>query len=397
MSSAAIFDLGIRLRAAETGTVKARLAGTPFVPVAPTVALDVTAAGQVTVQFDGGAPTVGKGPQALAPLAALVPTGAADEDRPMRTLAVTSRGVLRRAISLASQLAPSDPLFAVGSLLAWWNERLDHPDTQAALCVVDACRVRWVTGEHPDAERQFVTWLRWLGVDDAGTGAVLQVAALLRAGTPIGGLLAKDGSVNSDDRWAWSQLGRAVAGGFDWRAGDSQTRQVLGLLTRNTSSEVRERQLLNDSVWQARGRWEGTTVRGVVTTTGVYIGVQSRQTECKFKIGRMLVLRSSRRDADGNRIVARVMVDKMNTDPATGMLSVTVRALSKKYQGLTGLLVEDDRVLLLPEELTHAQQVRKRQTVQRSLAKPHWTRPGKAVPARVERDVPLDVIVAAHG
>lgn len=396
--STAIFDLGARLRAAQTGQVQPRLHHTPLVPAAPLVALDVTADGTVTVQFAGQAPQTGTGPAGLAPLVALVPRETTDVDRPMHTVAVAERAVLRRAKNLAAKVPVSDPaLLQVGALLSWWSERLDHPDTQAAVVVPSACRARWVTGEHPDRERRMDTWLDWLDVDATGTAAVVAVMALLRDGTPLPGMVDKAGKINGDDRWAWSQLGRAVGKDRNWNVGDSQRRQVLGLLTRSSSAEVRERQLLNDPAWQARGRWDGTAVRGTVTHVGVTAKVRSAQTDCKLKPGRPLQLVGFRRDAEGRTLGLKVVAEAIEVDAASGEVTMVVRALNRSKAGLLAMFVVGDDALLLPDEVTAAQQIRKRQTVETNLSRPHWTRQGAGKASRTSRDVPLDVIAAAHG
>ena len=398
MSSTAIFDLGARLRAATTGTVQPRLEHTPLVAAAPLVALDVTADGTVTVQFPGQAPQTGSGVQGLAPLVPLVPRETSDSDRPMRTVAVAERAVLRRALGLAAKVPTSDPaLRQVGALLSWWLQRLDHPDTQAAIVVPKACQTRWVTGEHPDRERRMDVWCDWLGVDATGTDAVLQVVALLRDGTPLPGVVDENGGINGDDRWAWTQLGRAVGKGHEWNVGDSQRGQVLGLLTRSSSAEVRERQLLNDPAWQARGRWDGTAVRGVVTHVGATAKVRSVQTDCKLKPGRPLQLVGFRSDAEGRRLGLVVVAESIEVDAASGEITMVVKPLSRSKAGLLAMFVVGDDALLLPDEVTSAQQIRKRQTVELNLSMPHWTRQGAERPVRAGRDVPLDVLVAAHG
>lgn len=398
MSSTTVFDLGLRLRAATTGDVQPRLQGTPFAPVAPMVAVDASPDGTVTVHHDGHAPTSGHGADGLRPLIPLVPRETSDTERPMVTLVVRSRSVVRKLLDHARTITPAaDPgLFTVGALLAWWEERLDHPDTQAAIVVPDACRQRWATGEHPDTERDLDTWVDWLHIDQPTiTGAALAAARLLRTGTPLPGTLDSDGRQTNDDRWSWSQLGRSVGAGRDWRSRDSQTRQVLGLLTRNTSAEAHDRRLLNDVAWQARGRWDGTAVHGQVTAVGTTATIRSHQTDCKLKVGRPIELVGFRDDADGRRLGLPVVATGLDTDPTSG--EVTVQALNRSKAGLLAMFVVGDQALLLPSEVAPASQIRKRRTVSDNLQRPHWTRTGSAAPSRVARDVPLDVIVAAHG
>lgn len=391
-----MFDLGIRLKAHQTGQLQPRLTGTPWVAAYPLVALDVDGK-TVTVQHAGGEPMTGTGAAGFAPLIQLVPEEGNVDNRPVHTLVVRNRRVVTDALGL---LADTDGIPAgVGLLLRWWDQRLAMPDSQAAVAVIAACKQRWVTGEHLQAEADLSTWARWFDVPTVGvatTGVLLTLAAKVRTGPPLDGVYDGSATLTSGDGWAWRRLARDVSAGWHAKQRDPRAREAMTLLAANRSVEQFDQVLREDPVWQARSRWEGTVVTGTVGRVGTSVTVVSHQTECKYRVGQTLQLRSSRRDADGAPTVVTVEVETLTVDRTSGAVSLTVRGQTRKDVGRMALLRPTDDALLLPRPSSPAARGREAATVAGRLAQDHWVQTGQAGPT-VRRDVPLDVIVAAHG
>lgn len=274
MSAAVVFDLGLRLRASAEGTVQPRLSAPVVSPCGPLIAVHVQGRHTVTVHRAGQAATTAPGLDGIAQLAPWVPT--ADSEPPC--LVVADRSQLDKLRTIAQQLHPDHEHFHVGALIEWWTERSHHPGARSIVCITDACRQRWVTGEAPASESDLDVWRRWLRVDAENTDALLGMVRLLSTGaTP-------SWARTDDDEFSWKRLATAVANQRDWRLRDGIARASAGFRARCDSADRFARNLLDDPTWAQRERFSGTVVDARVIEQWPVVA-STTQTSCRHRPG----------------------------------------------------------------------------------------------------------------
>lgn len=258
--SAEAFDLGLRLRAAHTGTVTPRLLHST-IPAAPhTLAVRATTtphAVTVTCAAPGHAPRTASGPAALDLLGTHGVTITADSP----TQIITDTPATAHALARLATTAPrtGDPA-AVAAHLAYTLDRNDFPDHRAGYLLTDACRTRWATGTTPDAEHNPDLWRAWLHLPD-GLDGLHTAHTLLTNSLPLP-LLA---TLTESATYAWIAAQNRHTSGYDWRAPETPARAALALFDRCTAAELWEAALLDDPIWRMRAAHTGHIAHGTLT------------------------------------------------------------------------------------------------------------------------------------
>jgi len=381
--SATLFDLGMRLRAAHEQRPVARTHHSLALP--PNGALAVMTAreaGELTVSAsDGEREASHAGEDALEAL---------DEfevsvDGAHRTLVVADHGTLRDLLSLALR-APERPCAPV---IAWWDQRADHPGSGAVHMCIAAARARFALGTSPEAERDLGTWLRWFGIDDAGPSALLQLARATAVGPVLPGLLDCAGA----DSRSWDAFAKRLRKGQDWRRPDSRTDAALGLATRSDAAELFDSLLLGDPLAAVAASFAGSVVCGTVTSaTKGRFTVRADRPVSRLRPGARVagwegeacdVQDSETRLRDGE-----IEAAAMGTDAA---LDIAVRDAVFRPSPL-GV---GDRVSLRARPVDPFQQQRARRNLsQRYRTAGNWLA-GRGTPTPRRGNVPLDVVLAA--
>jgi hypothetical protein len=391
--SVALFDLGQRLHAAALRQPVVRSAFAPVLPPTGPVAVMVSGSGEhVLVRAsDGTRQTVGTGASALAALAEL---GISTEGEP-RTLVVADRDSLSRLLEVALALDPSSPDSAAAPVVGWWAMRADHPGTGAVLNATAACSARWVLGVAPSDERDLPTWRTWLGVADRGPRGLLEMAALVAAGTTLPGLEA----FAEDDRNSWDAFVARVhdpKGAGDWRRRDSRREAALGLASRCDAAELWASLRLGDPLVAAREAFSGTVVTGVVTAVLSRASVEVLLDDLVCRLRENTAVEAfagypqNLPPACAPNALVRGRV--VSTRVLSGERLIVCIADAIVRAGAAGL---GERLTLRPRSVDPRQQRSGRHELHRRYAaRRSWLSGGPPLtPCR--RDVPLDVVVAA--
>ncbi|HVM02595.1 MAG TPA: hypothetical protein VM263_07980 [Acidimicrobiales bacterium] len=393
--SVELFDLGVRLRAAVTGTLQHRLAHRVAVGDWPLVAVSLADdRGEVafTVERPGQAPVSGSVEVALGALGVTLPAG--NGPAPVgECLVVASRAHLHRLVAAAEAVAEGGPYEVAAARVSWWGQRAEHPGSAAVVVVPDACRQRWATGGDPAAEAAVGTWAGWLGLGGGSrpTTALLGAAAALRAGRLLPALddaVRGSGKVEpgreSDDAGAWGAFVAARKGNRRWRGGDSALSAAIGLRSRSDAAEFWERALLEDPLWALRGRFAGRVVAATVESMAGASALRlvTTQAACRFRPGSKVVLRTA--DASLKAELASIAMS------GDGRLVIDVETARTARLHLT----VGQRVEMVSEPVSMGRMVSARVNVAERFSFPAWARDRTPAP-RIRREIPLDVMVAA--
>ncbi|WP_394275207.1 hypothetical protein [Luteococcus sp.] len=384
--SAEAFDLGLRLRAAHTGTVAPRLHHST-IPAAPrTLAVRATATTNtvaVTCCAPGGAPRTAMGAAALDLLGCMGVT--IDADSPVQVLTDTPATAHALARLAASAPRQGDRA-AVAAHLAWTLDRADFPDARAGYVLADACRTRWVTGAAPSTEASATTWRAWLGIGD-DLAALHDAHALLVAGVPLPLL----GNLAESATYAWIAAQNRHSAGYDWRVTDTPARAALALFDRCSAAELWEAALMDDPVWRMRAVHTGHVAHGILTPT-------PRKTK---NTRRRAVLDCDRLDV---RLSAQTVCTGWHGGPEadTSRLGCTIESATVQAGRLHLDLSFPREATLTPGPFTIREAApnqrgtftRRRNYAQLYAARRSWLSTGMP-PTTIRRDVPLDVLVAA--
>jgi len=253
--SAHLYELGLRLRAADDHRPAPVARYAPVLPANAAVAVMIERDGDTAtvVATDGRETHRATGASALDALDALGVGISAVH----RTLVVPDE----QTLAALARMAREQHRAASAPVVAWWDQRADHPGTGAVISVVDAARARWVLGVPPHHERDLTTWLRWLHVKATGPRALLDLAAVVAAGHTLPGLI--EVFAEADTR-SWQYHCKRIADGRDWRTADTRAEAALGLATRSDAAELYESLRLGDPLVAACAAFDGTVVPGTV-------------------------------------------------------------------------------------------------------------------------------------
>ena len=382
--SAEWYDLGQRLRAAESGYAVDRLRHAPVVRAARPVAVRARPTGQgiaVTAVGPTRGPQTATGHAALDLLGALGVTVTSVTPATLVTDLPDTLPLLHRLALTATRNSDHD---AVGAHIAWWRDRADFPAGRAVVDTTAACTVRWVTGTAPSAEKHPATWRRWLDLPDDSTAGLLGLHQRLTADRPLSwlDLLAED------DVWAYTAAQSAFSDGLDWRRPDSTSRAALGLRGRCDAADLYAAALLTDPLYRRRAVHTGH----VVTGSAHLLADKLRRVEVTCD-------RLDARLRPGNDVLGWVGGPSVNA----ASFSATIGAAAVRSHHLVLTLTgvgqahgpgEGQPVTLMPQPPSVQRQRVGRRTY-RALysARRSWLTTGRT-PTASRRPVPLDVLVA---
>lgn len=392
MSAVDAFDLAQRLRAATTGSPTPRAVFTPcLTPIDPVaVVLDRDAGEPVLHAATPTAAATGRGHHALA---ALYAVGVRLDDT-HRTLVVPDLATLA-ALGMLAREAPGTRGGAhteAAAVVAWWDQRGDHPGTSAVLPVTDTCALRWALGTTRRAEQHVQTWRTWLDVSSTGPQALLDLADRVAEGDPLPGL---QDAYDTDAR-SWSRFRDDLDGGRDWRRPDSRTQAAFGLTTRSDATQLFESLRLRDPLVALRESYAGNVVTGRVAAIGKHtMLVESTQPVCRLRPGSDV--QGWRGDAvavpgaNDNRIPKLTAALREVTVSAGRALALELGEISRHH----GTITVGDMVTLRGRAVDPYQQQRARGF--RGL---HYRTAGnwmatRNAPRGGRRPVPLDVVIQA--
>ncbi len=389
--SVALFDLGQRLRAATLARPVPRSRFAPVLPAINPVAVMVSGSGDrlLVRAADASRVTTASGQDGLSALAELGVSVGPD----LRTLVVPDRDTLSRLLEVALTTGATSAHAGVAAGVGWWAERADHPGTGAVLDVTSACTARWVLGVPPIHEREPAVWRQWLGIGDRGPRGLLEVAAIVSAGSTLPGLEA----VAEDDRLSWDAFIARVAdpkSRWDWRRRDSRREAALGLASRCDAAELYESLRLGDPLVATRESFGGTVVSGTLTAlpSRTVVEVTLDQLACRLREQTAVEGFSGYpRDlppalASAPLVRGRVTATRVTTDER---LVVTIGdAILRSVR--TG-----QRITLRPRSIDAYQQRSGRQELHRRYAARRSWLSGGSPPTPRRREVPLDVVIAA--
>ena len=395
--SEALFDLGARLRAKETGRPQPRTAWTLRDPL-PT-RLAVAKAGKGTFEVAGtrtqGAVTVDAS-RLLAEIGPYADLGVAV------TLIVPDRATIAAMHEVArANTKKADEKAAL--LIDFLQERSEHPSSQATIVAPDACAQRWVLGTHPSAEKHLATWLQWLGIPDRGVRSLLDVLDALADGTLHPHVLGErvdqrysyeKAKTRPDDR-AWHVTLKGVnEHGVDWRRRDTPRQAVVGYRSRSSSTNLQKRRLLDDPLWSVRATYAGR-VLNVTKVEGAEFGwlLRTQATICRFKADATVHLTHSSmeggacsKDALQARI-QKVLVD----DDGYVVLHVAATQKADEFADVVPYVTDSDPLVVRPLPEVPQRDEGMTQMMSQNIKNRPETFHGK----RIQREVPLSVIVAA--
>ena len=388
-----VFDLGMRLRAHATQSVQHRMVRAPVATQSTLVAVGVTPGKTPKIsvsRFEAGklAPSVtAAGADGLR----LILDGS-DNDLPVvyPTLVVASRDQLRLLSETVMSLDPEGKL-AVGALVEWAVQRSHHPGSTAITIITEACSRRWITGSPQAAESNIATWRSWLSIASTGTDSLVELAR--RVSDDPDPLEALSKMKDDDGRqWAnWLRRHKDSKAAW-WRAWDSPVFAALGYQSRADAAELYERALLEDPVWQERLTHSGTVVRCTV---------ESRPNVGQVRLVTDQPVTRYRPGADVAVVYSSLLYPTPVEDKASvlslsatedGKMMMTISVSAKVYSALS---THGSTVSVLPGRVDPGLQARGRGNLSKRLrGSDSWLVTGASKP-KIQRPVPLDVIIAA--
>ena len=388
-----VFDLGMRLRALSTKSVQNRMIHAPIATQSSLVAVGVTPGKTAKIsvsRYEAGKLTPSVSAYGLDGLK-LIHSGS-DNSLPgvYPTLVVASRDQLRLLSEAVMSLDPEGKL-AVGALVEWAVQRSQHPGSTAITIISDACSRRWVTGAPQVAEANVSTWRSWLGVTSTGTDSLIDLARMVSEDSDPLEALAK---MKEDDGRQWGNWLRRHKDGKSgwWRAWDSPIFAALGYQSRADAAELYERALLEDPIWQERLTHSGTVVRCTVESRPNVgqVRLVTDQPVTRYRPGAdVCVVYSNLLQTPSSEDKARVLSLSATGD---GKMMMTLSVPAKVASALSSY---GTNISILPGRVDPGLQARGRGNLSKRLRNSDsWLVTGSSKP-KIQRSVPLDVIIAA--
>lgn len=381
--SASHYDLGARLRSAATGKPVRTSSYTPCLPLDAPIALAVTTDdGHTQVHAHDGTQTATA--TAAEAMTMLIDLGVRPGET-HRTAVVEDRATLAQL----ARIARTTPDAPAAPVIAWWEQRADHPGSGAVHQAVLAARERWTLGVAPERERQIATWRAWLGIEDDGVVGLLDLARRTCAGSVLPGLLDLHGA----DSRSWQYLQRRLARGWQWHRPDGRREAALGLATREHAAQLYESLRLRDPAVARREQYTGRLVAGtVVDTRGGDIVLQADRPLSRLRVGAEVAGWVG--PADGEHAATHWL----RTGRVAGAqmdLTATLRLTVSETVARPGPLPLGARVTLRPKPADPAMQARERRNLTKLFARSGNWIAGRGAPTIRRSDVPLDVVLAA--
>lgn len=381
--SRGLFDLGARLRAAVEGRAVPMADFAPVLPPVSAIAVTIDHDGEhcYITATDGRTTHVGTDREGLAAIAEL---GVKLKDT-HRTLVV---GTLRDLTNLAT-LAREFRDEAASPVIGWWDQRSDHPGTEAVHVVTDTARMRWTLGVHPDQERDVDAWRAWMGVEETGPHALLALARMTADGRPLAGLL----EAATADVHSWERYAKRIAAGRPWWSQDSRIDAALGLASRSHAVEWFESLRLDDPRVALAASFDGTVITGTVTACDVASAtlVADRALSRLRVDSKVTAWAGGPEHAGGASLLdGRVTDATIGTD---GRLSLKLGGFARKLRSVS----VGDVVTVRPGRVDPFMQSRGRQLLAGGFHRGGNWIAGRGKPVMRRGTVPLDVMVAAAG
>lgn len=375
--STAAYDLGRRVRAAQTGRPIANLTHAPCLPPDRPVAV-VVAEGPDGVLLDvataEGSHTA-SGPRALRALR----DAGIDLGESHRTLIVPDQATLDALLTLARASASDPELADVAATVGWWSTRAEHPGSGAVTVLVDALPQRWTLGVEREQERELDVWMAWLGTGGDGAAALLILAHEVASGTTLPGLL----DVHEQDcaSWRWLREHRDT-----WYRVDGRGQAALGLTTRCDAADLYASLLLDDPLAAARAAYSGEVVTGEVVSTGPIV-VRADRPLSRLRVGNDV----DTWPGEAHQVAHTALSGQISstTVDLTGALHIVLTGTGRQSAEI------GSRLTLRPRRVSVHQQRRSR-TLRgvRQKATSNWLAT-RECPAPARREVPLDIAIAA--
>lgn len=379
--SRGLFDLGARLQAANAQRPVPVATFAPVLPPVSPIAVWIDHDGErVYVSATDGTHThAGTDRDGLAAIAAC----GASMTGVHRTLVVGTTADMGTLAALARRFPGEDASPVIG----WWDQRSDHPGTEAVHVVTTAARLRWVLGVHPDLERDVETWRSWLGVTDSGATGLLAIAYRTAEGPTLPGLLdATNGDVHS-----WDAYCGRVKAGRAWSAPDTRTDAALGLATRSHAGEWFDSLRLDDPRVALAASFDGTVIPGTVTTVGNgRTVIQADQALSRLRVDTKVTAWKGGPLRAGSGSVLSGTVDDARIS-RDGHLSLHIGDLPQKPKNLA----VGDRITLRPGRVDPYMQTMGRRRLAAGYRRGGNWIAGRGTPIMRPGTVPFDVIVAA--
>lgn len=388
-----VFDLGMRLRAMSTKSVQHRMVHAPIAIQSSLVAVGVTPGKTPKIsvsRFEGNKLTSSTSAHGLDGLKLIHSNSENSLPSVYPTLVVASRDQLRLLSEAVMSLDPEGK-YAVGALVEWAVQRSQHPGSTAITIITEACSRRWVTGAPQAAEGNIATWRSWLAVGSTGTDSLIELAQ--RVSDDPGPLEAL-ANMKADDGRQWANWLRRHKDGKSgwWRAWDSPIFAALGYQSRADAAELYERALLEDPIWQERLTHSGTVVRCTV---------ESRPNVGQVRLVTDQPVTRYRPGADVTVVYSNLLQTPSSEDKAQVLsLSATedgkmMMTLSVPAKVASALSSYGTNISVLPGRVDPGLQARGRGNLSKRLrSSDSWLVTGASKP-KIQRSVPLDVIIAA--
>lgn len=378
-----LYDLGARLRASLDRQAVEVAAYAPAKPPINPLAVVIDHDGDhifITATDD----TATRSGTDKAALDALTDLGATLGDH-HRTLIIATPADMRTLTDLAHRYRthPASPV------IGWWDQRIDHPGTEAVHVATDTARKRWTLGVHPDRERDLATWLAWLSIESTGPQALYELAHKTTSGKVLPGLLkGTEADVKSWERWR-----TRITAGRPWWARDSRLDAALGLRDRSHATEWYESIRLDDPRVAVAASFTGTVIAGTVSAvTPTGISLEADQPLSRLRVGAKVTGWQGEPHDASSRVALQGLVTDAVID-ARAQLTLTVAPERRAMRALT----PGERITLRPERVDPWMQVTSQKLLSYGYRRGSNWIAGHGKPLPRQSNVPLDVIVAAAG
>ncbi|GAA4492561.1 hypothetical protein [Microbacterium panaciterrae] len=378
--SLAQFTLGARLRAQHTRRPVPAAHYSPAIPPTGGIAATITtdAAHLYLTATDGTTTRTGTNRTALDALAAYG-IGMTEQRRPL-IVATTADLAALTDLAHAHHDHPASPV------IAWWDQRADHPGTDAVHIATDTARHRWILGVHPDAERTPDTWAHWLNITTTGPQQLLDLATLTTTGPLLPGLL----HASILDTASWTRHQNRTTAGRPWWLPDTRIDAALGLLARSHATEWYESLRLDDPRVALAASHDGSVVPAVVTAHDeTVVELIADRPLSRLRVGTKIAGWRGDPINAGTTDCLTGTIDATTID-RDAHLRITITDVPRRAQIAPG-----DRITLRPARVDPNMQSNARTLAAMGYRRgTNWIA-GRGKPTTRRGNVPLDVIAAA--
>lgn len=273
---------------------------------------------------------------------------------------------------------------SAAAVIGWWADQAAHPGTCSVINLLEASRLRFVTGNAPAAERDPALWLSAFGAD-AGMAGLWQWAQAVTAGPYLDAL--HNGVV--DDQQAWKAAAARFSAHGDWAGTERAPIAAMALRRRCDAADWWDAALRTDVWWRHRSQHTGHVTGGEIigqTPTGFI--VRCERLDARLREGNQVCWWIGGPDAFQARSYSSGEVRQATAKG--GALLLTITGMMKAARPSVGLWASVMARPPLPQAITSG--MRSYSALQ--FSSKSWITSGKTPPVS-RRDVPLDIVVAA--